>query len=257
MPAVRRDLGSFGVIYEICVDSVAGVRAAKDAGAQRVELCANLLEGGTTPSLGLIRAARKVAGIGLHVIIRPRGGDFLFNDDEYAVMLTDIAAAKAEGADGVVIGLLNPEGDIDADRTARLIAAARPLSVTFHRAFDMARDPFAALETLIKLGVERVLTSGQEASVLEGLPLITELIRRAGERIIVMPGGGITTRNVARIIAAAHPKEVHFAALTAEAGGMRFRRGHVFMGGELRPPEFDRLVTSGDIITQVIKNTKD
>lgn len=254
---VRGDLGAFEVIYEICVDSVAGVRAAKAVGAQRVELCANLLEGGTTPSLGLIREARKVAGIGLHVIIRPRGGDFLFNDDEYAVMLTDIAAAKAEGADGVVIGLLTAEGDIDADRAARLIAAARPLSVTFHRAFDMARDPFTALETLIRLGVERVLTSGQEASVLEGLPLISELIRRAAERIIVMPGGGITTRNIARIIAAARPKEVHFAALTAEAGGMRFRRGHVFMGGELRPPEFDRLVTSGDIIAQVIKNTKD
>ena len=244
------------VIYEICVDSVAGVRAAKDAGAQRVELCANLLEGGTTPSLGLIRAARKVPGIGLQVIIRPRGGDFLFDDDEYAVMLTDIAATKAEGADGVVIGLLNAEGDIDTERTARLIAAARPLSVTFHRAFDMARDPFAALETLIRLGVDRVLTSGQEASVLEGLPLISELIRRAGERIIIMPGGGITVRNAARIAEALQPKEMHFAALMAEAGGMRFRRGHVFMGGELRPPEFDRLVTSGGIIAQVIKNTK-
>lgn len=249
-------MGAFGVIYEICVDSVAGVRAARDAGAQRVELCANLLEGGTTPSLGLIREARKIAGIGLHVIIRPRGGDFLFHDDEYAAMLTDIAAAKAEGADGVVIGLLTADGDIDAGRAAGLIAAARPLSVTFHRAFDMARDPFAALETLIGLGVDRVLTSGQEASVLEGLPLITELIKRAGERIIIMPGGGITARNAARIIDAARPKEMHFAALVLETGGMRFRRGHVFMGGELRPPEFDRPVTSGDIIAQVIKNTK-
>ncbi|MFZ5673336.1 MAG: copper homeostasis protein CutC [Pseudomonadota bacterium] len=244
------------MIYEICVDSVAGVRATRDAGAQRVELCANLLEGGTTPSLGLIRAARKIAGIGLHVIIRPRGGDFLFHDDEHEMMLTDIAAAKAEGADGVVIGLLTAEGDVDSDRTARLIAAARPMSVTFHRAFDMARDPFAALETLIGLGVDRVLTSGQEASVLEGLPLIAELIKRAGDRIIIMPGGGITARNAARIVDAARPKEMHFAALTAEAGGMRFRRAHVFMGGELRPPEFDRLVTSGQIIAQVMKNTK-
>jgi copper homeostasis protein len=244
------------VIYEIFVDSLAGVRAAKEAGAQRVELCANLLEGGTTPSLGLMRAARRIPGIGLNVIIRPRGGDFLFDDDEYAIMQTDVAAAKAEGADGVVIGLLTADGDIDAGRAQALIAAARPLSVTFHRAFDMARDPFAALETLIALGVDRILTSGQETSVLEGLPLIAELIRRAGDRIIIMPGGGVTARNAARIAAAAKPKEMHFAALMAEAGGMRFRRGHVFMGGELRPPEFDRLVTSGQIIAQVMKNTK-
>lgn len=243
------------MIYEICVDSVMGVRAAQEAGADRVELCANLLEGGTTPSLGLIREARKVPGIGLNVIIRPRGGDFLFNDDEYAIMLADIATAKAEGADGVVIGLLTADGAVDAPRTAKLIAAARPLSVTFHRAFDMARDPIAALETLIGLGVDRILTSGQEASVLEGLPLITELIRLAGERIIIMPGGGITARNAARIAAAANPKEMHFAALASEAGGMRFRRDHVFMGGELRPPEFDRLVTSGAIIRSVMKNT--
>lgn len=243
------------MLYEICVDSVAGVRAARQAGANRVELCANLLEGGTTPSLGLIREARKIAGIGLNVIIRPRGGDFLFDDDEFAIMLADIAAAKAEGADGVVIGLLTAEGDVDAGRAQALIAAARPLSVTFHRAFDMTRDPFAALETLIGLGVERVLTSGQEASVLEGLPLIIELIRRAGERIIIMPGGGITARNAARIVQAAKPKEMHFAALASEAGGMHFRRAHVFMGGELRPPEFDRLVTSGELIRSVMKNT--
>src|SRR5262249_40073093 len=136
-----------------------------------------------------------------------------------------------------------------------LIARARPLSVTFHRAFDMTRDPFKALATLIELGVDRLLTSGQEASVLEGLPLIAELIRRAGDQIIIMPGGGITPRNAARIIAGAKPKEMHFAALEPEAGGMRFRRGHVFMGGELRAPEYDRLVTSGDVIRDVMSKS--
>ena len=240
------------MIYEICVDSVAGVRAAKAAGAHRVELCANLLEGGTTPSRGTIRRARTISGIGVQVIIRPRGGDFLYDDDEFAIMQTDIETAKEEGADGVVIGLLTAEGDVDAARTAALIAKARPLSVTFHRAFDMARDPYAALETLIGLGVDRILTSGQEPSVLEGLPLITELIRRAGDRIIIMPGAGITPRNAERIIAAAKPKEIHFAALEPEAGGMKFRRQHVFMGGELRAPEYDRLVTSGDTIRAVM-----
>jgi copper homeostasis protein len=240
------------LIYEICVDSVAGVRAAKAAGAHRVELCGDLLEGGTTPSRGMIRQARMIAGIGLQVIIRPRGGDFLFDDDEFAVMQDDIDTAKAEGADGVVIGLLTPEGVVDRARTRELIAQARPLSVTFHRAFDMTRDPFEALETLVGLGVDRVLTSGQEASVLEGLPLITELMRRAGDRIIILPGGGITKRNVDRIVTAAVPREIHFAALEPEAGGMRFRRHHVFMGGELRAPEYDRLVTSVGSIRSVI-----
>jgi copper homeostasis protein len=240
------------VIYEICVDSVAGIRAAKAAGADRVELCGDLLEGGTTPSRGMIRQARTIAGIGLHVIIRPRGGDFLFDEDELAIIQADIDTAKAEGADGVVIGLLTADGTIDAAPTRELIARARPLSVTFHRAFDMTPDPFAALETLVGLGVNRVLTSGQEASVLEGLPLIAELIRRAGDRIIIMPGGGITARNVARIVAEARPREIHFAALEPVAGGMRFRRSHVFMGGELRPPEYDRLVTSPATIRSVM-----
>jgi copper homeostasis protein len=240
------------VIYEICVDSVAGVRAAKAAGAHRVELCADLLEGGLTPSRGMIRQAHTVSGIGLQVIIRPRGGDFLYDDDEFAVMLADIDTARAEGADGVVIGLLTADGEVDAPRTRELIAKARPLSVTFHRAFDMTRDPFKAFETLISLGVDRILTSGQEASVLEGLPLITELVRRAGDKVIIMPGGGITARNAARIIAEARPREMHFAALEPETGGMRFRRHHVYMGGELRAPEYDRLVTSAETIRAVM-----
>jgi copper homeostasis protein len=240
------------VIYEICVDSVAGVRAARVAGAHRVELCANLLEGGTTPSRGMIREARKIAGIGLNVMIRPRGGDFLFDGDEVAIMEADVEIAKAEGADAVVIGLLTAEGTVDVKRTRELMARARPLAVTFHRAFDMTPDPFEALETLIGLGVDRVLTSGQEASVLEGLPLIAELVRRAGNRIIVMPGGGITARNAGRIVAETKPREIHFAALELAAGGMQFRRQHVFMGGELRPPEYDRLVTSVDTIRSVM-----
>ena len=240
------------MIYEICVDSIAGVRAAKASGAHRVELCADLLEGGITPSLGSIRQSRTVAGIGLHVIIRPRGGDFLFDGDEFAVMRADIETAKAEGANGVVIGILTEAGLIDVDRTRQLIALARPMSVTFHRAFDMTPDAFEALETLIGLGVERVLTSGQEATVLEGLPLIAELIRRAGERIVVMPGGGITARNAERIVAAAKPAEIHFAALETATSGMQVRRPHVFMGGELRPPEYDRLETSVSGIRSVM-----
>jgi len=240
------------MIFEICVDSVAGVRAAKAAGANRAELCANLLEGGTTPSRGLIREARKIADIGLNVMIRPRGGDFLFDDDEFAIMKGDIETAKSEGADAIVIGLLTADGTVDMERTRELIALARPLPVTFHRAFDMTPNPFTALESLVELGVERVLTSGQEASVLEGLPLIGELISRAGSRIVVMPGGGITERNVDRIVSATEPREIHFAALELEVGGMHFQREYVFMGGELRPPEYDRFVTSGTMIRSVM-----
>ena len=240
------------MIYEICVDSVAGVRAAKAAGAQRVELCADLLEGGITPSLGVIRQARTVVGVDLNVMIRPRGGDFLFNDDEFAAMRADIETAKADGANGVVIGLLTAAGEIDAGRTRELVALARPLSVTFHRAFDVAAEPFGALATLIELGVDRVLTSGQEATVLEGLPLIVELMKRAGDRIVIMPGGGITVRNVERIVAAARPSEIHFAALGPVESAMRFRRAHVFMGGELRPSEYERLDTSQALIRSVM-----
>jgi copper homeostasis protein len=240
------------MICEICVDSVAGVRAAKEAGAQRVELCADLLEGGITPSLGMIRQARKVSGIDLNVMIRPRGGDFLFNDDEFVAMWADIETAKAEGADGVVIGLLTAAGEIDVGRTRELVALAPPLSVTFHRAFDVTAGPFRALETLIALGVDRVLTSGQEASVLEGLPLIVELMKRAGDRIVIMPGGGITARNVERIVEATKPREIHFAALEPAPGGMLFRRPHVFMGGELRPPEYDRPVSSAATIGAIV-----
>src|SRR5215218_8754846 len=130
------------MIFEICVDAVAGVRAAKAAGAQRVELCGDLIEGGTTPSRGMMRQARTVGGIGLHVMIRPRGGDFLFDDDEFAIMATDIDTAKGEGADGIVIGLLSADGTVDVEKSRVLIAQARPMSVTFHRAFDMTPDPF-------------------------------------------------------------------------------------------------------------------
>lgn len=240
------------MIFEICVDSVRGVRAAKEAGAQRVELCADLLEGGITPSLGMIRQARAVSGIGLHVMIRPRGGDFLFDPDEFAIMKADIELAKREGADGVVIGLLKSGGAIDAERVGELSALARPMAVTFHRAFDMTPDPFQALETLIGLGIDRVLTSGQEANVLEGLPLIASLVKETRDRIIIMPGGGITARNIARIVETAKPREIHFAALEPASSGMIFRREDVFMGGELRPPEYDRLDTSVDRIRSIL-----
>ncbi|HZR17299.1 MAG TPA: copper homeostasis protein CutC [Verrucomicrobiae bacterium] len=237
---------------EICVDSAEGAFAAERGGADRVELCDNLMEGGTTPSAGCIKVARRGLKIGLQVIIRPRGGDFLYTDSELEVMREDIRMAKDLGADGVVLGCLTAEGDIDCVRVEELIGLARPLNVTFHRAFDMCRNPQAALEELVKLGVERVLTSGQEASCLEGLDLIASLEKQAAGRIIVMPGGGITPRNVSRIIAGTGVKEVHLSARAAAESGMEYRNSRVFMGGTLRPAEFSWKATDEGIVRGVV-----
>lgn len=231
-----------GLCVEVCVDSVEGAMAAQDGGAVRVELCDNLFEGGTTPSVGTIALARRHLHIDLNVIIRPRGGDFCYSEIEFEVMRRDIEEAKQLGANGVVIGLLTPDGAIDVERTRVLIDLARPLSVTFHRAFDVCRDPFEALETLVDLGVDRLLTSGQEASVLEGLELIGELVRRAGDRIIIMPGGGIREHHLAKILAVG-VREIHVSARSTVSSSMIHRNGRVFIGGELRQPEYERKTT--------------
>jgi copper homeostasis protein len=241
---------------EICVDSVAGAMAAERGGADRVELCDNLLEGGTTPSAGTIKVARKEIKIGLQVIIRPRGGDFLYNEQEIAVMREDIQIAKELGADGAVIGCLTSEGDIDQELTRELMELAQPMNVTFHRAFDMCRDPHSALEQLIALGVNRVLTSGQEASCMEGLELIAELQKQARGRIIVMPGGGITPRNVERIVAGTGVTEVHLSARRSLESGMKHRNSTVFMGGTLRPPEFSWKTTDENAVRAVVETLR-
>jgi copper homeostasis protein len=239
---------------EICVDSASGALAAERGGAQRVELCDNLLEGGTTPSAGAIKVARRLIRIGLQVIIRPRGGDFLYSDEELDVMREDIATAKELGADGIVAGCLDAKGQIDTERTRQLITLARPLNFTFHRAFDMCQDPRQALEDLIALGVNRVLTSGQEATCLEGLELLAELQRQAAGRIIVMPGGGITPRNVRKIVDATGVSEVHLSARRSVDSGMQHRNTRCFMGGTLRPPEFNWKTTDTSAVQEVVRN---
>ncbi len=239
-------------IFEVCVDSIESALAAERGGADRVELCSDLLEGGLTPSYGVLHVARERLRIGIMAMVRPRGGDFCYSDAECAAMLHDVRMAREAGANGVVIGVLTPDGDIDAERTRRLIDEARPLAVTFHRAFDMTRDPFAALETLVALGVDRVLTSGQEPTVLEGLDLVAELSGRARGRIVVMPGGGITDRNIARIRARVPAAEMHFADGEPVESRMRFRNPRVFMGGTLRPPEYTLDLLHEDYVARVI-----
>jgi copper homeostasis protein len=241
------------VLLEACVDSVESALAAQTGGAGRVELCADLLEGGITPSDGTVALACREPRIPVNVLIRPRGGDFCYSDVEFAVMAHDIQRARELGAAGVVIGLLDSDGTVDVPRTRDLIGLARPLSVTFHRAFDMARDPFEALETLVELGVDRILTSGQEASALEGLDLLADLVLRAGDRVIIMPGGGISERNIGKILAGCHPREVHASLRATREGRMTYRNTRCYMGGVLRPPEFTVSRTNADRVRQLVE----
>jgi copper homeostasis protein len=241
-----------GLVFEVCVESLESAIAAERGGADRVELCSDLLEGGLTPSYGLLKAARQALAIRIMTMIRPRGGDFCYSEAELHVMREDLAMAKDLGADGIVFGMLNPEGTIDREATRALLQLARPLPVTFHRAFDMTRDPFEALDTLIDLGVDRVLTSGQEPTVLEGLDLIAALVRRANGRIIVMPGGGITERTIGRIVPAAPVREIHFGGGDSVESRMRYRNPRVFMGGTLRPPEYTIETLRPDFVSRMI-----
>lgn len=241
------------MLIEACVESVESAVAAGNGGARRVELCAALLEGGLTPSAGAIALAREKLRIGLHVIIRPRGGDFLYTDDEHAVMLRDIDAVQKAGADGVVIGVLDAEAQVDEARTRKLVEHARPMSVTFHRAFDMTRDPLVALETLVNIGVDRILTSGQEESAMAGLELLRDLVKRAGDRIIIMPAGNIHESNVEKIAQESGANELHVTGFKDVDSGMQFRNPRVFMGGLLRPPEYTRSVTDAGKIGTLVR----
>lgn len=226
------------ILLETCVDSIEGALAAQQGGADRVELCGDLFEGGITPSPGTILVARQRLKIPLNVIIRPRGGDSCYSDAEFEVMKRDIEFAKSAGADGVVFGVLKEDGSVDVERTGALVKLARPMSVTFHRIFDVTRDPFEALEAVIALGVDRILTSGHEPTVLEGLEVLAELVKRAGNRIIIMPGGGITERNLPKIVAGTGAREFHASCSTTLDGRMKHRNSRFFMGGTLRPPEY-------------------
>lgn len=237
---------------EICVDSVESAVAAEDGGADRVELCDNLVDGGTTPSFGMIELARSRLKIGLNVIIRPRGGDFLYSEIEFAVMKRDIEIAKQLGVDGVVFGMLNANGTIDTDRTAKLVEISRPMSVTFHRAFDVCRDPLEALDALMNIGVDRVLTSGQEPTAEGGCELIRRLVTAAGGRLTIMACGGLDESNLDHIISTTGVKEVHFTAFAEKESPMRFQNTRVLMGGTAPASEYSRAITDSDKVRRTI-----
>jgi copper homeostasis protein len=196
-------------LIEIATSDFSTTRSAVEGGADRIELCANLAEGGTTPSYGTIFQCREAFDSLLYPIIRPRGGDFLYSDEEYEIMLHEVKLCKQLGCDGIVVGLLNADGTIDIKRTAALVEIAYPTGVTFHRAFDRCRDPFEALEQLIKLGCERVLTSGQMPTALEGIDRIAELNRHADHRITIMPGSGVRKENIKELAERTGCEEFH------------------------------------------------
>ncbi len=243
-------------ILEICCGSLASAIAAQEGGAHRVELCANLYEGGTTPSHGTLELAREKLGIEINVLVRPRGSDFVYDENEMDIIRRDVIKCKELGIDGVVIGFLTPEGEIDTEKTAEIVELARPMSVTFHRAFDMCKDPYAALDELIEIGVDRMLTSGQVNMAPDGVDLIAELVRKAGDRIIIMPGAGLEVENIAEFHAKVGAKEYHSTLWDKVESVMEFRMPGVFMGGLPEIPEFTWMQTDPERVMLFLEQLK-
>jgi copper homeostasis protein len=241
---------------EICVDNVESAVEAQNAGADRIELCNNLMEGGTTPGYGSIASARNNLSIGLHVIIRPRGGDFLYSSTDYDIMRRDIEICGECGANGVVFGILLADGSIDIDRTGRLIELSRPMSVTFHRAFDMCNNPFKGLEDIITVGADRLLTAGQKNKASEGLDLIHNLVKQAADRIIIMPGAGINETNISQIAFGTGASEFHLTARKAFDSEMIFRAQDISMSSVPNNSEFSRKVVDPDMIRSIMSILK-
>jgi len=241
---------------EICVDTVESAIEAQYAGADRVEFCDNLIEGGTTPSYGSVVSARNNLNIGLHVIIRPRGGDFLYSDLEYDIMRRDIEICGESGVDGIVTGILLPGGNIDVDRTAKLFEFAYPMSTTFHRAFDMCNDPVQGLEDVISAGAARLLTSGMKNKAQDGIELIRQLVIQSDNRLLIMPGGGIDETNAALILTATKAREIHLTGRRIIESEMIFRRQGINMGGVPGVAEFSRKVADPERIKKIAEILK-
>lgn len=241
-------------IIEICANSPQSCLEAEQGGAKRVELCAGIPEGGTTPSIGMIKTAQRlVSSLAIHVIIRPRGGDFLYTDVEIEEMMIDIKVCKELGVQGVVFGCLTADGDIDTELNRKLIEASRPMSVTFHRAFDVCRHPRIALETLVELKVDRVLTSGQQTTAEKGIPLLKELVKQANNRIIIMPGCSIRPENIQRIAEETGAKEFHTSARRTRKSKMRYQNTKAPMGSTSASSEFETVETYAKIVAACVQ----
>jgi copper homeostasis protein len=246
-------------ILEICANSVESAIMAQAGGAQRVELCENINEGGTTPSYGAIQQARKELSIDLNIIVRPRGGDFLYSEREFEIMCNDIKIAKELGVDGVVFGCLSPDGSVDVLKTKQLVELSKPMKVTFHRAFDVTADPYKSLDDIIECGCNRILTSGQQNKAILGTELIKKLITKANERIIIMPGSGIDESNIEEIYHKTGAVEFHASLRKVVQSKMEYRKQGVSMGGSTSHSEFENLITDPERVkktTEILNNLK-
>ncbi len=223
---------------EIVVYNIESALKAQEGGADRIELCDNPSEGGTTPSYGTIEAVRQNVNLDVYVMIRPRGGDFHYSNYEFHCMKRDISQCQKISVDGVVFGILNPDGTLDKKRCKELIVKARPLKVTCHRAFDMTRDPFEALEDCIEAGFDRILTAGQQAQALKGSDLIGELIKKANGRIAIMPGSGVNENTVQEILAKSKATEIHFSATAFRESEMNYKNQNIAGMGSDEGAEF-------------------
>lgn len=241
------------MVIEICVDNLASVQACARAGVQRIEVCAGLVEGGTTPSIGFLRATRRLYSGKIMAMLRPRGGDFVYSDDEFDLMLSETEYFRREGADGIVFGMLRPDGEIDEVRTKMFMREAAGFDLTFHRAFDVSRDLSRSLETLIELGIPRVLTSGGCADVRSGLPTIAALVRQAAGRIAILPGGGVKPELIPEIVASTNVAEIHLTARATVESPMLHRRLDIRMGAESVPGEYERRFASEEVIRAAIQ----
>lgn len=236
---------------EVCANSVTSAIAAEQGGAIRVELCASLTEGGTTPSYAEIALAKKMLAIEVFPIIRPRGGDFLYSELEFEMMKEDILICKSLQCEGVVTGILTAEGKVDRIRCAELIELAKPMKVAFHRAFDMTVDLEEALEDLIELGFIRVLTSGGKAAAIEGADILAGLIRQAGNRISIMPGAGVNTNNISTLIRVTGATVFHASARKNVNSAMLFKNENLSMGGDA--DEYQTTVTNTELVKNLLE----
>lgn len=239
---------------EVCVDSFDAALAAANAGAGRIELCSALSEGGLTPSYALIKKTCREAGIMVHVMIRPRGGDFVYTDTEFEVMQEEIYDSRKAGAHGLVFGILNPDGSVDVNRCSQLMDLCRPRVATFHRAFDMCSDPFLALEEIISLGFDYLLTSGLRQTAEDGLDMIRELVKRAGDRIRIIAGSGVNAHNV-KLLSSAGVNEFHFTARKSVMSPSQFRNEALAsMGSSVQHGgEYSRYVFDEEKIRSIIQ----
>jgi copper homeostasis protein len=244
------------IIFEACVDSIDSAILAEKAGADRIELCSDLDSGGLTPSYGLIRIVLERLSIPVNVLIRPRVGDFNYSTEEFEVMKQDTLFCRDSNVNGIVIGILNSDGTVDKERTFELIDIARPMSITFNRAFDFTRDPFEALDTLIVLGADRILTSGLDNNALAGIEMIKKLVDQAKNKIIIMPGGGVNENNAAKILKNSGAKEIHASVREVIQSKMNYKNSNISLCSTTGKEEFGHKILSPVKVRNIIDSIR-